>query len=452
MQDNYLTVTALTKYIKRKFELDKHLTDIWLKGEISNFKHHSRGHMYLTIKDDYSRVNAVMFAGNNRSLKFIPENGMQVLIKGQISVYEPQGQYQLYIQQMEPDGVGALHVAFEQLKEKLNTEGLFDKALKKSLPLYPQHIGIVTSPTGAAIRDILSTINRRYPIATVTIFPALVQGEQAPTTIVTSIKQANESTVPLDLLIVGRGGGSIEELWAFNDERVARAIVNSNLPIISGVGHETDVTIADFVADVRAATPTGAAELAVPSKDDVQQKVVNMTQSISQLLTYRIEESKNKLERLQKSYAFRYPSQLINQKEQELDKRIDQLSKTTVSIYQHKMNQFNQSSLRLSNQHPDQQIDLNQKDIVQLSKRHKRAMENLLEKYKYDFVTNLDKLNLLSPLHTMKRGYSIAYTQQGSIIQKTDDVKVKDAISIEVQNGVLSCYVSGIEEGKTNDK
>lgn len=446
MQDNYLTVTALTKYIKRKFELDKHLNDIWLKGEISNFKHHSRGHMYLTIKDDYSRVNAVMFAGNNRSLKFMPENGMQVLIKGQINVYEPQGQYQLYIQQMEPDGVGALHVAFEQLKEKLNKEGLFDPSFKKSLPMYPQHIGIVTSPTGAAIRDILSTINRRFPATSVTVFPALVQGEQAPASIVTSIKQANESKLQLDVLIVGRGGGSIEELWAFNDEQVARAIVNSDLPVISGVGHETDVTIADFVADVRAATPTGAAELAVPSKTDVQQQIYSATQSIRQMLTYRIEESNSKLNRLQKSYAFRYPAQLIKQKEQELDKKIDQLSKAVDTIYQHNSKQLEHNMLRLRNQHPNKQIDGTKNNLTQLSRRNEQAMFRLLEKHKQKFGAELDKLNLLSPLHTMKRGYSIAYKENGSIIQQTSDVKVNDPVTLKVQDGLLNCYVSDIEE------
>ncbi|CQR46784.1 Exodeoxyribonuclease 7 large subunit [Paraliobacillus sp. PM-2] len=451
MQDNYLTVTALTRYIKRKFELDKHLKEVWLKGEISNFKHHSRGHMYLTIKDDHSRVNAVMFAGNNRSLKFMPENGMQVLIKGQVSVYEPQGQYQLYIQEMEPDGIGALHVAFEQLKEKLHNEGLFDPSLKKSLPPYPQHIGIVTSPTGAAVRDILITIKRRYPIAAITIFPALVQGEHAPSSIVAAIKQANVCDVPLELLIVGRGGGSIEELWGFNDERVARAIVHSNLPVISGVGHETDITIADFVADVRAATPTGAAELAVPSKEDVDQKITNLTQAINRSLAYRIEEFGNKLERLQKSYAFRYPAQLINQKEQELDKLIDKLSKTSLDIVKNKQNQFAQNFLRLRNQHPNKQLEINQKDVTQLLKRHKRAMDGLLTHYKQDFISKVDKLNLLSPLHTMKRGYSIAYTEQGSVIQSNSDVQVGDNIAVKLQDGMIDCHVYGIEEDEKND-
>ncbi len=451
MQDNYLTVTALTRYIKRKFELDKHLTDIWLKGEISNFKHHSRGHMYLTIKDDQSRVNAVMFAGNNRSLKFIPENGMNVLIKGQINVYEPQGQYQLYIQAMEPDGVGALHVAFEQLKKKLESEGLFDSSRKKSLPPYPQHIGIVTSPTGAAIRDVLTTITRRYPIANVTIFPALVQGNQAPQAIVSAIGQATTYNKPIDVLIVGRGGGSIEELWAFNEETVARAIVESHIPVITGVGHETDTTIADFVADVRAATPTGAAEQAAPSMVDIKQKIDGLTQTINRSVTYLLGESSNRLQRLQKSYAFRYPAQLILQKEQELDKNIEKLTKSITAVYSDRQHVHTQLLLRLNNYHPNRQIDAHKKELIQLARRHNRVMDGIFTRYRQAFVNKVDKLDVLSPLHTMKRGYSIAYTKEGSLIQSSSDINPGDAISVQVQDGILDCHVQEIKEDKNDD-
>lgn len=452
MHDNYLTVTALTRYIKRKFELDKHLTEVWLRGEISNFKHHSRGHMYLTIKDDQSRINAVMFAGNNRSLKFVPENGMQVLIKGQISVYEPQGQYQLYIQQMEPDGIGSLYVAFEQLKEKLDKEGLFDFSKKQSLPRYPTHIGVVTSPTGAAIRDILTTLNRRYPMADITIFPALVQGEQAPKSIVQAIELANSKAPSVDLLIVGRGGGSIEELWAFNDEEVARVIAASTIPVISGVGHETDITVADFVADLRAPTPTGAAELAVPSKLDIQTKLQSYQTSLSQSIKYIMEQAKRDVNHLTKSYAFRYPSQLVTQKEQQLDKSMERLHKLIDSIYVNKRSSHTQQVDRLKNQHPKKQFESSSKILTQLFERQHRAIQAIFNQHNQAFLQQLDKLELLSPLHTMKRGYSIAYQKDGTLIQSYQDVQPGDNISVKVQDGMLACHVSDIKEEKANDE
>src|SRR5699024_6314893 len=302
-EDKYLTVTALTKYIKRKLSADPHLKNIWLKGEISNFKHHSRGHMYLTIKDDHARIQAVMFAGNNRRLKFRPENGMNVLIRGEIGVFEQFGQYQLYIRQMEPDGIGSLYLAFEQLKEKLHKQGYFDKTHKRDLPKFPENIGVITSPTGAAVRDIITTIKRRYPIAQTTVIPALVQGVNAPESIVDAINRANELT-DCDVLIVGRGGGSIEELWSFNEEIVANAIFHSTIPVISAVGHETDITISDYVADVRAPTPTGAAEIAVPSQLELLDKINSIQRSLTRVLTDQITASQQNLNRMKQSYAF----------------------------------------------------------------------------------------------------------------------------------------------------
>lgn len=254
----YLSVSVWTKYIKRKFDADPHLQQAYIKGEISNFKQHSSGHMYFTLKDEKARLLAVMFSAHNGSLKFMPENGMKVLVRGDISVYEQSGQYQLYVKAMTPDGVGDLYTAYEQLKKKLEKAGLFAPLHKKTLPSYPKSVGVITSPTGAALRDILTTIKRRYPIAKVIIYPALVQGANAAPTIAKAISTANERN-EVDVLIIGRGGGSIEELWAFNEEIVANSIYDSDIPIISAVGHETDFTIADFVADLRAPTPTAAA-------------------------------------------------------------------------------------------------------------------------------------------------------------------------------------------------
>ena len=267
MNDKYISVTQLTRYIKYKIDNDVNLNEVYLKGEISNFKAHSRGHYYFTLKDEGSRINAVMFSSQTRNVKFIPQDGMKVLVNGKISVYEANGGYQIYVNEMLEDGIGNLYIAFEQLKKKLQDEGLFNEEYKKPIPKIPSRIGVVTAPTGAAIKDIISTIKRRWPLTEIYLFPALVQGESAKEDIVRQIKRADEYN--LDTLIVGRGGGSIEDLWAFNEEIVARAIFECKTPVISAVGHEIDFTIADFVADLRAPTPTGAAEMAVPQLADI---------------------------------------------------------------------------------------------------------------------------------------------------------------------------------------
>lgn len=264
--EQYLTVTALTKYIKRKFDVDPYLGRIYLTGELSNFRLRANAHQYFSLKDDHAKISAIMFKGAFEKIKFTPEEGMKVLVTGRISLYEASGSYQIYVDSMQPDGIGALYQAYEQLKKKLTAEGLFNLP-KKQLPMFPKRIAVVTSPSGAVIRDIITTVQRRFPIAQIVLFPALVQGDRAAADIVKQIERANEIG-DFDTLIIGRGGGSIEDLWPFNEEAVARAIVNSDLPVISSVGHETDTTIADLVADVRAATPTAAAELAVPVLND----------------------------------------------------------------------------------------------------------------------------------------------------------------------------------------
>lgn len=445
MKDKYLTVTALTKYIKRKFDTDPHLKAIWLKGEISNFKHHSRGHMYLTIKDDNSRIQSVMFAGNNRRLKFTPENGMNVLIKGEIGVFEPYGQYQLYIQQMEPDGIGSLYLAFEQLKEKLNKLGYFNKEYKKELPKYPQQIGIITSPTGAAVRDIITTIRRRYPIAATTVIPVLVQGSASPHSVQNAIDTANK-VGNYDVLIVGRGGGSIEELWSFNEEIVADAIYRSTIPIISAVGHETDVTISDYVADLRAPTPTGAAELAVPSQLELTEKVINMERTLSRIMHENLYNSEQFLTRLRQSYAFRYPEQLVTQKEQELDKHVDRLDKMLKSQYERKMDAYIGLKTRLSAQHPAVQHDRSVKEINQLKKQSNQIMNQLLEQKASRLNTAIEKLTLLNPLETMKRGYAIPYTNSGNIIKSVRRIDNNDPITVRLSDGTIDCRVLKVKE------
>lgn len=451
MNEKYLTVTALTKYIKRKFDTDSHLKNIWLRGEISNFKHHSRGHMYLTIKDDQTRLQAVMFAGNNRSLKFQPENGMNVLIKGEIGVFEAFGQYQLYIQQMEPDGIGALYLAFEQLKEKLHKLGLFDDRHKKKIPVFPKHIGVITSPTGAAVRDIITTIQRRYPIVAITVIPVLVQGPRAADSIKSAIETANEQG-QFDTLIVGRGGGSIEELWSFNEEIVAKAIFNSIIPIISAVGHETDITISDYVADLRAPTPTGAAEIAVPSQQELRERISTSERALNRELNREITNKNSHLQRLKQSYAFRYPKQLLNQKEQELDKHVESLQRAMLNNTQQKYKAYTNSHARLLTQHPNRQLEQSQKELNDNIKKKNLHMAQIIERKKVHLINTMEKLSLLNPLETMKRGFALPYTADGVIIKETKQVHKDDRITVNISDGKLECQIVHVEEEKYSGK
>lgn len=448
--DKYLTVSAITKYIKRKLETDRHLNEVWLKGEISNFKLHSRGHMYLTIKDEKSRINAVMFAGNNRSLKFTPENGMNVFIRGEISVYEPVGQYQLYIKQMEPDGVGALYLAYEELKKKLTQEGLFDSASKQPLPDFPSSIAVITSPTGAAVRDILTTVERRYPLAQVTVYPVLVQGKNAADSIAQAISYVNQLKSD-DVIITGRGGGSIEELWAFNEEIVARAIAASHIPIISAVGHETDFTISDFVADYRAPTPTGAAEIAVPSQVELTNQVRLLGRRLHRVMGMQLSQGKEQIARYQKSYAFRYPEQMVKQKEQELDKLVEQLQRVHVITRTNKQDKFTTLINRLQQQQPQAAKDRASDKLNQVTKRLDRGMESQVQNKVHSYNQMLNKLTLLNPLAIMKRGYAIPFNESGNVVKSVDDVELGEVLQVKVKDGVLDCQISGMEREEYDD-
>ena len=444
MNDKYLTVTALTRYLKRKIDTDPHLRDIWLRGEISNFKHHSRGHMYMTIKDEHAKIQAVMFAGNNRFLKFRPENGMSVLIRGEVSIYEAHGQYQLYIHEMEPDGIGSLYLAFEQLKDKLQKKGYFDPKYKKPLPLYPKHIGVITSPTGAAVRDIITTIERRYPIVKVTVLPVFVQGPNAAPSIVRAIEKANE--MDFDVLIVGRGGGSIEELWSFNEEPVADAIFRSNIPIISAVGHETDVTISDYVADLRAPTPTGAAELAVPSQLEIREKIIHFVQRLNKQMQREITDATKRLHSLQDAYAFRYPFQVMNQKEQELDRFVERLERSFSHLLNSKMDEYRNVFQRLQVMKPSRQMQMARETLRENEKRLTVSMERLVERNTKELAYRIDRLTLLNPLEIMKRGFALPYTENGNIIRSVRQVEPTDHISVQVADGTISCEILEVKE------
>lgn len=431
--------------------MDPHLRNVWLRGEISNYKLHSRGHMYMTIKDANARLQAVMFAGNARSMKFRPENGMNVLIKGEISVYESYGQYQLYIQEMEPDGIGALYLAYEQLKEKLHKEGLFDDVHKKKIPAFPKSIGIITSPTGAAVRDIITTIRRRYPIASVTVLPVLVQGPQAADSIAEAIRKANEAGT-YDTLIVGRGGGSIEELWSFNEEIVGRAIFASAIPVISAVGHETDTTISDFIADLRAPTPTGAAEMAVPNQQELKDRIQVLQRTLTRELSRELSKGTEQLKRLKQSYAFRYPEQLIRQKNQLLDSYLEQLHRRVDNYRKDKEKSISYLYQRLSAQHPENQIKQAQHNLGKMVRQQDLLMNQLLEKKMVKLSNTMDKLTLVNPLAIMKRGFALPLSDSGNLIKTVKEVKADDLITLKLSDGKLKCQVLTTEEEAENEK
>ena len=423
-EKQYLSVTALTKYIKYKFDNDVHLKNVLLKGEISNFKHHSRGHFYFTLKDDKAQISAIMFASNSKSVPFRPEDGMSVLVEGYLTVYEASGQYQIYVKKMDEDGVGSLHVAYEQLKKKLQEEGLFDQKHKKPIPKFPSTIAVLTSPTGAAVRDIINIVNRRYPLAKIIVYPTLVQGEFAKDNIVENLKQVNKHK-QADVIILGRGGGSIEDLWPFNEEIVAYEIFKSKIPIISSVGHETDFTISDFVADLRAPTPSGGAELAVPDQYELfnylRQLESSSKTSLKRLLTLK----KERLERLKSSYIFKDPLRLTESKSRRYDHLRDKLELLSP------MNRISQSM--------DQ--------VQHLTMNLNNYFERYLTKRQNDYVISINKLELLNPLTIMKKGYSVT-KKDGKIIKSVAHIKVQDELDILLNDGSIKATVNEVRKGE----
>lgn len=439
----YLSVQALTKYVKRKFDADPHLRKVYVKGELSNVTHHPSGHLYFTLKDEKSRIRAVMFKTSAARLKFRPENGMKVLITGDVSVYEASGQYQLYVQEMDPDGVGALYLAYEQLKEKLEQEGLFKAEWKSPLPYFPKTIGIVTASTGAAIQDIYSTITRRYPLAKMILFPAVVQGAQAAPSIVKAIEQANRYG-EIDVLIVGRGGGSIEDLWAFNEEEVARAIFSSRIPIISAVGHETDTTIADFVADQRAPTPTAAAELAVPAREELMERVLDRKRTLYRSFSYRIKQEQKRLTTLQTSYPLQYPERLYRpfiEKHLHLEER---LKRSAATLTQRDEVAIGQLMNRLQAHSPVNAVNSYRRELEQLGNRLLKTSSQGLKKHQDHFTSTLRILTSLNPLHVIERGYSIVY-QDGKVQKSVENLKVGDAIQIKMQDGTAEATIKSVD-------
>ncbi len=399
MEKLVLSVSQLNRYIKSIVNQDSNLQSVYVRGEISNFKnHYGTGHFYMTIKDEFSQIKAVMFKGANARLKFMPEDSMSVIVRGRIDVFERDGQYQLYIEDMQPDGAGALAIAFEQLKKKLCAEGLFDESRKKPIPRFPQKVGVVTSKTGAAVRDIINVISRRYPLTEIVVCPVAVQGEYAAEQIKNAIELFNRRNAA-DVLIVGRGGGSVEDLWAFNEEIVARAVAVSRIPVISAVGHETDFTICDFVADLRAPTPSAAAELAVPDIRILLENVYGAEYRMNSAVNGRIEAAfshlelaENKLKRLSpKSY-------------------IDNLSV-----------RFDKASMAMNS-----------------------AAERILEAKKSALMQKCAKLDAMSPVRILASGYSVA-SKDGKIIKESSELKPDDMINIRLGKGSAECRVIGVK-------
>ncbi|WP_019414107.1 exodeoxyribonuclease VII large subunit [Paenisporosarcina sp. TG20] len=444
MTTSYLTVKALTKYIKRKFDADPHLRNVYVKGELSNVKIHTSGHIYFTIKDEQSRISAVMFATQARNLKFRPESGMNVLVQGDVTVYEGPGQYQLYAQVMQPDGIGELFVAFEQLKEKLANEGLFQASRKKQIPRFPQTIGVITATTGAAIRDIVTTLSRRYPMAEVIIFPSLVQGSAAAPSIVKALKQANSYT-GLDVCIVGRGGGSIEDLWAFNEEIVAREIANSNVPIISAIGHETDTTIADFVSDLRAPTPTAAAELAVPNQLELLQLITNRKSQIVSIVTATLSNERKRLTRVMSAYPIAYPERLYRPFVENLTRISEQLEKNSRTIINQKQQLLIQHKARLTLQNPQRLVKQQHHELQLNTERLKVAAKKNIQTKGVSFSNVIQLLEALNPLKIMHRGYSITY-QNSQVIKSIKELDPNKPLHIKLQDGDIVASIDSVNK------
>lgn len=398
MNKEYLTIKDVNNIVKRVIDNNYELANIYLKGEISNFKNHTRGHLYFSLKDESSRINAVMFSFNAGKLNFMPKDGDSVLVRGRVSVYEATGSYQVYVEEMSLDGTGNLYVLFEELKRKLDKEGLFRSEHKKHIKKIPSKIGVVTAPTGAAIKDIISTINKRFPLVTIYLFPSLVQGNLAKDNIVRMIELANNYDI--DTLIVGRGGGSIEDLWAFNEEVVARSIYNSRVPIISGVGHEIDYTISDFVADLRAPTPTGAATMAVPDRGEILRYLDTCRGRLKKALLNKIDNYSEILKKYKSNYLLNNPKRMYEVKEQKLDTLYDKLNIDITNIIN---------------------MNIHKLDTIKI------------------------KVDLLNPNNILDKGYSIIY-KNGKVVKDINSIKVNDEINIKVKDGNIDSVVKGVNK------
>ncbi|GAW64746.1 exodeoxyribonuclease VII large subunit [Ligilactobacillus acidipiscis] len=445
--NKYLTVTALTRYLHKKFTVDPYLQRVFLTGEISNFRLRPR-HQYFSIKDDNAKISAVMFQSNFKRVKFIPEEGMKVLLVGRIDLYEPNGTYQINIESMQPDGVGALYEAYEQLKKKLAAEGLF-AVEKKRIPRFPQKIAVITSPSGAVIRDIMTTVKRRYPIAQLVLFPAVVQGEQAADSLVGRLKEVTQHE-DFDTVIIGRGGGSIEDLWPFNEEKVARAIAAVKIPVISSVGHETDTTIADLVADLRAPTPTAAAELATPLLSDEILKLKQQRLRLVQAMKTVLDRNERQAARQIDSYIFKTPARLYEGYLQKLDflnSKLEAAFGQELSRVQREQLELNS---RLKMVDPKPRLKRSGSILATNKQQLQRNMQLYLVAKKNELAQQVSNLDVLSPLSVMGRGYSYV-SHAGKITKSVKNLDVDDKVVLHMADGIADARIIDTKEEQGNE-
>ena len=442
MNREYISISDINRIIKFTIDNNESLRSVYIKGEISNLKFHSRGHLYFSLKDENSKINAVMFK-YNRYLNFVPKDGDSVLVHGKVSVYEATGSYQIYVDDMLQDGLGNLYQLFEELKKKLSSEGLFNTEHKKKINRLPRKIGVITAPTGAAVRDVISTINKRYPLVEIYVFPTLVQGEDASKNIVRMIELAN--TYPLDTIILGRGGGSIEDLWAFNEEIVARAIYKSKIPIISGVGHEIDFTISDFVADLRAPTPTGAAILATSDKEDILKYLKTTKERVNNAILNRLYSYNELIKKYKSNYILNNPMRLYDIKEQKLDILYDRIN-TNIRIKldnSYKIIDKYKSNYILNN--PRVLYENKFDKLSSLSADINSSIKRIIENNGKRLDTLKIKLELLNPKNVLDKGYSILY-KDGKIIKNTKDIVLDDNLNVIISDGNIDVIVKGVNK------
>lgn len=438
---DYLSVSALTKYIKYKFDQDPHLQSVLIKGELSNFKKHSSGHMYFNVKDKNSVINAMMFKGAASNLDFEPKEGDEVLIEARVSVYERRGNYQIYVNKMQIDGIGNLYQKLEALKKNLTQAGYFNQEHKKTIPKFPKKIAVLTAGTGAAIRDIHSTINSRYPLVEQVQINTLVQGEQSKQDIIEKLQYAD--TLDVDTIIIGRGGGSIEDLWNFNEEEVIKAIFNCETPVISAVGHETDFTLSDFVADVRAATPTQAAVIATPDQQELYQQIAQVKLFLTRNINQYIQQQRKQLEHTSSYYKFKTPSLLYDQqiqKRDDLEKQLNASITMLINRSQQRLqlldSKFNLKKFKLD-------IERYQKVTSQKQQELVKILKNSISLRQQNLANKLENLNTLSPTNTMLRGYTIVNKEQ-QVVTSTKDLSENDNIVLTMKDGTVDAKVQKV--------
>ena len=442
MSEEYVTVSALTKYIKYKFDKDPHLGRVYLTGEISNFRLRPT-HQYFSLKDENAIISATMFQSAFKKIQFRPEEGMKVLVIGKVSVFEKSGQYQINIEHMEPDGVGALYLAYEQLKKKLEAEGLFSLP-KKPIPQFPKKIAILTSESGAVIQDIQTTVARRFPIVQLVLYPTVVQGVHAVNSILKNLDLVEQEDY--DVVIIGRGGGSIEDLWAFNEEPVVRRVAELSIPVISSVGHETDTTLIDFVSDMRAATPTAAAEIATPVLMEIHQQLRNLQTRLEQALSRQLQIKRERMQALANASIFQNPEriyQVYQQRVDQLEMRLQQIMQQSV---QHKRQQLVKHQHRLELGSPSRRVQTEKQALQYLAKRLEQAQGQLMKDKKQQFQRAIQQLDLLSPLKIMNRGYGILQ-QEETIIKSVDQLEVEQELTIQLVDGTVRSKVTSVEKG-----